>query len=356
MVPWRRATPSRPRPRRPRRASEHQRAERADRGRPLALLRARRPDALRRRLRRPAAPARRRSRSSSPSCAPPTRRPRRSAARSRPSSPRSTTSSGWRASTTRSPTTSSSPGTPGWRATGVDDAGAAVRAQGRRPGDQPALRGRPAGPGAHPRRRPHRRGRHAQREDDRLGAAPADAAPTSSRCPALLEVRGEVFLPGRGVRAAQRVDDRRRQAGVRQPAQRRGRLAAPEGPAGHRDPRARHGLPRHRRARGLRAEGAVPRLRRARRLGAADLRRRSRCCRRSRRSRATSSTPASTATRSSPYEIDGVVVKVDDVVAAAPARLDQPGAAVGDRVQVPARGGQRQAALDPRSTPAAPAG
>ena len=46
------------------------------------------------------------------------------------------------------------------------------------------------------------------------------------------------------------------------------------------------------------------------------------------------------------YEIDGVVVKVDDVVAAAPARLDEPGAALGDRLQVPARGGQRQAPLD----------
>ena len=33
--------------------------------------------------------------------------------------------------------------------------------------------------------------------------------------------------------------------------------------------------------------------------------------------------------------------------APAPARLDQPGAALGDRVQVPARGGQRQAPRDP---------
>ena len=53
---------------------------------------------------------------------------------------------------------------------------------------------------------------------------------------------------GRGLRAAQRVDDRCRQAGVRQPAQRRRRLAAPEGPAGHRDPGAGDGLPRARRS------------------------------------------------------------------------------------------------------------
>ena len=51
-------------------------------------------------------------RTASPSSAPPTRRPRRSVERCPPSSPRSTTSRGWRASTTRSPTTSSRGGTP----------------------------------------------------------------------------------------------------------------------------------------------------------------------------------------------------------------------------------------------------
>ena len=59
-------------------------------------------------------------------------------------------------------------------------------------------------------------------------------------------------LPARGgLRAAQRVDGRRREAAVRQPPQRRGRLAAPEGPAGHGHPGAGHGLPRHRRRRGF---------------------------------------------------------------------------------------------------------
>ena len=86
--------------------------------------------------------------------------------------------------------------------------------------------------------------------------------------PDLLEVRGEVFLPVRGVRAAQRVDGGRRQADVRQPPQRRRGLAAPEGPRGHRDPRARDGLPRDRRPQGVRAEGAVGGVRRPRRPGA----------------------------------------------------------------------------------------
>ena len=48
-----------------------------------------------------------------------------------------------------------------------------------------------------------------------------------------------------------------------------------------------------------------------------------------------------------PYEIDGVVVKVDDVTLQRRLGLDQPGTALGDRVQVPARGGQRQAPRDP---------
>ena len=50
-------------------------------------------------------------------------------------------------------------------------------------------------------------------------------------------MRGEVFLPVAGVRRAERAAGRGGQAAVRQPAQRRRRLAAAEGPAGHRDPR-----------------------------------------------------------------------------------------------------------------------
>ena len=47
------------------------------------------------------------------------------------------------------------------------------------------------------------------------------------------------------------------------------------------------------------------------------------------------------------HEIDGVVVKVDEIGGAAPARLHVAGAAVGDRVQVPARGGHHDAARHP---------
>ena len=51
--------------------------------------------------------------------------------------------------------------------------------------------------------------------------------------------------------------------------------------------------------------------------------------------------------RSVEHEIDGVVVKVDEVAGAAPAGFDLAGAALGDRVQVPARGGHHQAARHP---------
>ena len=48
-----------------------------------------------------------------------------------------------------------------------------------------------------------------------------------------------------------------------------------------------------------------------------------------------------------PYEIDGVVVKVDQIAQQRAARLDQPGAPVGHRLQVPAGGGHHQAARYP---------
>ena len=179
----------------------------------------------------------------------------------------------WRASTTRSPTTSWSPGTPGWRATASTD---------------PALlcELKVDGLAINLLYEDGRLVRALTRGDGRTGEdvtpnvrtidsvpAPADRHRRASRCPALVEVRGEVFLPGRGVRAAQRVDDRRRQAGVRQPAQRRRRLAAPEGPAGHRHPRPRRwSATASAPARASSPTVAVRGLRRAAGLGAADLR------------------------------------------------------------------------------------
>ena len=63
------------------------------------------------------------------------------------------------------------------------------RAQDRRPGDQPALRARPVRPGRDPRRRHDRRGRHRQPADDRGRSRPASPEP------ATLDARGEVFMP-----------------------------------------------------------------------------------------------------------------------------------------------------------------
>ena len=73
---------------------------------------------------------------------------------------------------------------------------------------------------ADPRRRPHRRGRHQQRPHHRGHPAPARPAtdhPASCRGPR----RG--LLPGRGLRRAQRQPGRGGQGAVRQPAQRRRR-------------------------------------------------------------------------------------------------------------------------------------
>ena len=59
------------------------------------------------------------------------------------------------------------------------------------------------------------------------------------------------LLPGRRLRRRQRRHGRAGQGAVRQPAQRRRRLAAAEGPAGHRLPAAAADRARHRRARRL---------------------------------------------------------------------------------------------------------
>ena len=59
---------------------------------------------------------------------------------------------------------------------------------------------------------------------------------TGPDIPETLEVRGEVFLPVAAFDELNERLDGRGQAPVRQPAQRRGRLAAAEGPADHRQP------------------------------------------------------------------------------------------------------------------------
>ena len=107
-----------------------------------------------------------------------------------------------------------------------------VRAEDRRAGDEHPLRGRPLRAGGDARRRPRRRGRHGQRRHDRRRADDAEP-PTGVAVPDVLEVRGEVYLP---VASFERMNDAGRggrRAAVRQPAQRRRRQPAPEGPVDH---------------------------------------------------------------------------------------------------------------------------
>ena len=320
------------------------RAERGDRGRPLALLRPRRPDARRRRLRPPPARARRCSRSEFPELR-------------TPDSP--TQKVGGAVSTEFTAVDHLQ------RMESLDNAFsydelASWHARLARDGvDDPALlcELKVDGLAINLLYEGGRLVRALTRGDGRTGedvtpnVRTIDSVPDRLTgtdefpVPGLVEVRGEVFLPVAGVRAAQRLDDRGRQAGLRQPAQRRRRLAAPEGPAGHRLPRPRHGLPRHRRARGLRPGVAVRGLRRPPGLGAQRLRPDQGAAQpgegagvHRRRRRAP---PHDRPLRDRRRRDQGRRGR-----APAPARLHLARAPLGDRVQVPTRGGQRQAPLD----------
>ena len=167
-----------------------------------------------------------------------------------------------------------------------------VRAEDRRARDQPALRGRPAHACADPRRRPHRRGRHPQRPHHRRGPR---AAPRRRRARARRDPR-RGLLPARGVRRPQRQPRGRRQGAVRQPAQHGGRVAAAEGPTGHRDPRPAHARARHRRPPWPRADPAERGLRPACGSGGCPSPTSCGCSTRSRRCSPSSRTPASTGT------------------------------------------------------------
>ena len=121
-----------------------------------------------------------------------------------------------------------------------------VRAEDRRPGDCARLPERPAAAGRDQGRRRHRRGRHPERQDHRRGARPAGRLglaghPRGAR-------RG--VPAGRGLRGTEPEADRGGQAAVREPAQLRRGVAAAEGPAGYRVPRARPDPARRRRGRG----------------------------------------------------------------------------------------------------------
>ena len=102
------------------------------------------------------------------------------------------------------------------------------RAEDRRALLQPALRERRARPGGDARRRLRGRGRHRQRAH---GASDPEAA--RRRAQGLRGARRSLYAPCR-LRRAQRAPGRRRQAGVRQPAELRRRFAAPARSAHHR--------------------------------------------------------------------------------------------------------------------------
>ena len=88
-----------------------------------------------------------------------------------------------------------------------------VRAQDRRAGHVAHLRGRPLRPGGHPRRRRHRRGRHRQRGHDRGPSPTGSRGPSGGgRCPSVLEVRGEVYMP---VSSFEELNRRQLEAGLK---------------------------------------------------------------------------------------------------------------------------------------------
>ena len=83
--------------------------------------------------------------------------------------------------------------------------------------------------------RGQRRGRRGRdREPAHDPRDPARPARRAGAPLAVVEVRGEVYLPLRGVRARERGADRRGRKAVHEPAQLGGRLAAPEGSRGRR--------------------------------------------------------------------------------------------------------------------------
>ena len=104
------------------------------------------------------------------------------------------------------------------------------RAEDRRPVDVAALRGRRTRHRRHPRRRQRGRGRHRQYQDAEGRAA---AAQGQARAGSLRGARRGLYDQDRLPRA-QQAPGRSRRANLRQSAQFRRRLVAPEGPEHHR--------------------------------------------------------------------------------------------------------------------------
>ena len=190
----------------------------------------------------------------------------------------------------------------------------------------------PAGAGRDARRRPARRRRHAQRAHHQ-GRADASARQPRRSCS---KSAAKCSCCIAGFKAMNERALERGEQDVRQSAQRRRRQHSPARSAARRGPPARCVLLRRRRDRRLEAAGEAQRsAAAAARVGPEDFAARCESCKgvegclrvlpRHRRS----SAPAL------PYEIDGVVYKVNRFVAAARAGLRRARAALGDRAQIP---------------------
>ena len=220
-----------------------------------------------------------------------------------------------------------------------------VRAEDRRRRAGAGVPRRPAGPRRHPRRRPHRRGRHAQRPHHRRRPRAAHRAPRSSRCPRCSRCAARCSsgsptsrssTPAWSPRASRRSPIRAtaRPGSLRQKnpavtARRKLRMIC-------------HGLGH---AEGFTPDDAARRLPRAEGVGAAGVRaHRPRAGHRRghRAHRVLGRAPPRRRARDRRSGGQGRRGR-----AAAPARLDVARAALGDRLQVPARGGHHQAARHP---------
>ena len=268
-----------------------------------------------------------------------------SAARRPTCSPRSPTGRRCSRSTTRSASTSSTPGRPGSSERVGDEARFACEL--KIDGVACALT--------------YERGRLVQaatRGDGRIGEDITSNVRTVQGIPRTARGRRPArdhrgprrdVLPGEGVRRAEPPAARRPAAeAVREPAQRRGGLAAPEGPEGDRVAAVAPvgALVRRRRGRHVRLAPGLPRLGGD---GGAAGRAHDRGARLDRGRRRRSSTTGRSDRHSVDWEIDGTVDQGRPDRAAARARRHEPRAAVGDRVQVPARGAHRAAEEDRRA-------
>ena len=211
----------------------------------------------------------------------------------------------------------------------------------------PALRARPVRPGRDARRRHDRRGRDRQPADDQGRPGAADRAGHARGARRGLHAQGRV-------RADQRRARGGRAAALRQPAQQRRGLAPPEGPGGHRGPPAV----------GLVLPAGRGRRRGRRRQPVGGARRASR-----------RSASRSTRTARPGLDIEGVIDVHRALARGAPrpavrdrrrrrqgrpvrpagaARHGQPRAALGDRLQVPARAGRDASSRTSSRTSAGP--